>query len=194
MTVAPYALLTSQPELTADVIRAAADHIDATRTRCLRPSEAGSALRQDLRRQAADELNRDEYLTGRQTALWEYLRELKPGHVRVEIPPQLRRPSVAAQAAMWKESEHVELREAHAALTAEHSELKQRTAMVEQRFAGAIVLAHQAVAAAAERAVAANGAGEHRARELASLESSASWRITAPLRSLKRMLRRLFRA
>jgi hypothetical protein len=190
VTIAPYAQLTSRPELATKLVRAAGDHIDPTRTGRLRPSTASSALRQELRRQAAGDLDPDEYLTRRQAALWEYLRKLSLGDVRVEIPRQLRQPSVAAQAAMRKESEHVELREAHAALTRQHSDLKERAAMLEQRFADATVFAHQAVAAAAERAEAAAEAEERSARELASLESSASWRITAPLRRFKRLLRR----
>jgi hypothetical protein len=204
-TIAPYAQLTSQPGLATELIHAAAKHIDPARTDRLRPSEAGSALRRDLHRQTAAELDRDEYLTGRQAALWEYLRGLSPGDARLDIPAKLREPSMAAQAAMRKESEHVELRETHAALAAEHSELKERSAMLEQRFEDAIVLAHQAVAAAAERADNATAraddaartaatAEERRVRQMAGLESSLSWRITAPLRRLKRVLGRLFRA
>lgn len=200
-TVAPYAQLTAQPDLAAELVRAAAKHIEPDLASGLRPLEAGSALRPDLHRQTAAELDRDEYLTGRQAALWEHLRKLDPGDARLDIPAKLREPNMAAQAAMRKESEQVELRDAHATLAGEHSELKerstmleQRSAMLEQRFADATDLAQQAVAAAEQRADSAELAtaevDERRAREIAQIEGSASWRLTAPLRRLMHALRR----
>ena len=131
-----------------------------------------------------------DHLTCRQAALWEYLEALGPGDEVLSVPAQVQTASTAAHAAMKKESERVRLRDEHAARSTELHEVKARTAVLEQRFEDATVLAHQAVAGASERADAATQAAKHCARRLAEIEGSTSWRLTAPLRRLGRALRR----
>lgn len=178
-TVAPYAQLTARPELAAELVRDAASHLDRQRARGLRPADAGSALRPDLHHESANDLPHDDYLTERQARLWRYLQALAPGDTRLEVPAELREASKAAQATMRSESERVRLLKAHAALVEELSKAAEQTATLERRLTNATALAQREAAAA-----------DRNARELARVRDSASWRLSAPLRRVKRMLHR----
>ena len=182
-TIAPYEQLTAQPELAAGLVRDAASHLDPTLAKGVLPVDASSALRPDLRRQSAAGLAHADHLTGRQAALWRYLETLPAGDARLKVPMQVRQPSNAARAALQKESERVQLAQTHATLSAEYTEAMTRLTELEERFAKA----HHAALGAAK-------AEERHARELESIEASASWRITAPLRRAAQTLRLRSRA
>lgn len=179
-TVAPYAELAARPAAAAaKIVGDAAAHLDPARRRGVRPDAAAAALRPDLRRQDASELPRAEYMTGRQVAIWDYLRELPAGDAKLSVPAEMREPSAAARNAMRRESERFGLAEEHHALGTKYTEALARLTEAEERFAAS----HEAGMRSAR--------GEQlRARELERIAASASWRLTAPLRRIARVLRR----
>lgn len=178
-TISPYARLAAQPEIAGEIVGEVATHLARDRVARVRPAEAATALRPDLRRQDATELPHADYLTGRQMKIWEYLRALPPGDAELAVPAEMREPSAAAREAMRRESEKFKLAEDHHALSTEYTETMARLTDVEERFTAS----HEAGVKAAQ--------GERqRARELESVEGSLSWRITSPLRRMGRTLRR----
>lgn len=182
VTVAPYALLTAEPQAAEKIVRDAATHLDPSRAGRVDAARASSAVRPDLRREKSDELVAEDYLTARQASLWAYLRGLPLGDVDLEVPEEHRHPSAAARAAVESEGERVRLRTRLDALGREHDELCELHAALNER------------AAALEGGLAeARHVVELQAHEVAGIRSSASWRVTAPLRRLKAASRRLFR-
>jgi hypothetical protein len=179
VTVAPYARLLAEPELVGDVVRDATSHIDPARAKAVTPAEAGAALESDLRRHRSGELSHPDYLTSRQIELWEYVEGLPVGDTRLRVPADLREPSAAARRATRKESERVKLSREHMALYAAHEQAAELLEDSEARLTAAL----QAAQEAAKRE-------EHFARELQAVASSASWRLTAPLRRVARLLGR----
>lgn len=179
VTVAPYARLLAEPELAGKVVGDAASHVDPARAKAVAPAKASAALESDLRRHRSGELPHAEYLTGRQAKLWEYVEGLPAGDIQPRVPAGLREPSAGARAATRKESERVKLSRDHAALYAAYEEVVERVEAREAQLADT----HRAAQEAAE--------GQERyARALQSVEGSASWRLTAPLRRATRLLRR----
>jgi hypothetical protein len=184
-TIAPYAQLTARSETAREVVEAAAAHLDSRRAGLVRPRDAGSALRPDLRRQDAGGLDHADYLTPRQLRLWEYARSLPLGRTRLEPPPELRAPSTAARETTRRESERVRLRKAHARLVDELEKASARESALERRLEDAGKRLADVTALARREAASA----DRNTRELAQLRESASWKLTAPLRRAKRMLR-----
>lgn len=176
VTVAPYARLLAEPgELAGKVVRDATSHLDPARAEAVTPAEAGAALESDLRRHRSGELPHAEYLTGRQTDLWEYVETLPIGDTRLRVPADLRKPSAGARLATREESERVKLSRDHTALYAAYEEAARRLEDVEERLTEVLGTARKAAE------------GEERfARELRGVEASASWRLTAPLRRAAR--------
>lgn len=86
VTVAPYADLTAQPELAAEMVTSAAAHLAPRRRRRVKPEAATSALDPSLRHEVATELGDDEHLTDRQAELWGFLRTLPVGEVELRVP------------------------------------------------------------------------------------------------------------
>jgi hypothetical protein len=185
-TIAPYAQLTTRSEAASEVVEAAAAHLDSRRAGLVRPGDAGSALQPELRRQDAGELDQADHLTARQLLLWEYARSLPLGRARLEPPAELRAPSTVARETTRNESERVRLREAHAKLVDELGKASGRIAELERRLEEAAERLADVTALARREAESADRKG----RELAGLQKSASWRLTAPLRHLKHVLRR----
>jgi hypothetical protein len=187
VTVAPYERLMAQPSLATDLVRHTVPHLDPTRAEQVRPAAASSALRPDLHHEKAADLVHAEFMTQRQVWLWEYLKTLPAGNVQLEIPKQLHSPSAAAHAIMRKESERVQLLEAHAAAAAGLRTL-------EARLAEETDLAQQALSAATTRTEdavrMARALRERHALEIAHIRTSMSWRVTTPLRRAKQTLRR----
>jgi hypothetical protein len=179
VTVAPYAPLLADPELTEKVVRDATSHVDPAKAEAVTPVEAGTALESDLRRHRSGELSHAEYLTCRQAEIWEYLEALPAGDTWLSAPAGLRKPTAGARMATRKESERVRLSRDHAALYAAYGEAVERIEDREARLAET----HRTAVKAVE--------GQERyARELRGVEASASWRLTAPLRRGARMLGR----
>lgn len=192
-TVAHFAALTADHEVAAKLVGDTARHLSSDQARHVRPADAASALRADLHRQRSAELDHTEYLTSHQIALWEYLRDLPIGEFRFEVPPRLDRSTPAARATMKTESRRMRMHEEHVKMAGELSAWEERVAQLERSFATATALAQQAVVAAEARAEAtaheAAAAADRHADEIAAIKASPSWRLTAPLRRLKRLLR-----
>jgi len=179
VTVAPYARLLAEPELAEKVVGDATTHVDPARAEAVTPVEAGTALESDLRRHRSGERSHAEYLTGRQAEIWKYVQDLPAGDTRLQVPADLRKPSAGARVATHRESERVKLSRDHTALYSAYEEAVGRLEDCESQ----LIAAHQATREAAE--------GEERfARELRGVETSASWRLTAPLRRAARALGR----
>ena len=201
ITVAPHAQVMARAELVNEIVSEATEHLSPDRAERVQPSDAGSAVRRDLHRQKSSGFDPDEYLTVRQAALWDYLGTLSAGDVQLDSPAALRCGNPAALATMRRESDRILAREASERVTGELLEARQHVTALEQRFTEATELARQAVSAASERAEhaeeaaalasrAASEAQSRQTREAAAFQNSTSWRLTAPLRHLKRLLRR----
>jgi hypothetical protein len=171
-TVSPFAQLISRDGTASEIVEAATSRLDSRRAAVVRPGDAGSALRPDLRTQDAARLDHADYLTRRQMLLWDHLRSLPVGRTRLTLPPELRTPSAAARETMRRESERVRLVEAHARMVDALAQADARAVELERRLQGEVA-----------------SAARH-ARELADVRESASWKVTAPLRWAKRMLGR----
>ncbi len=174
-TIALYDRLTTRPDTATEIVADATKRLVRSRAAVVRPADAASALRSDLRNQDAAGVDHGDYLTARQLLLWDYLRSLPPGRARLVLPPELRAPSPAARQTTRKESERVRLVEAHARLVAtlakadiHRVELEQRLEDVNGRLAEVAALAQREAASAA------------------AMRESSSWKLTAPLRRLKR--------
>lgn len=131
-TVAPYERIMSDHGLVGEIVDEARSQLEPGCANRVRPGDAGSALRSELHRQRAGELDQAEFLSDRQTALWDYLRTLPAGNVRLQVPDRLRQPATAARMAMRCESERVRLAQAHAHLVAKYFEATERVAELER--------------------------------------------------------------
>jgi hypothetical protein len=185
-TIAPYAQLTTQSEVASEIVSATVARLRDRRAATVRPGSAGSALRSDLRHQNSAGLDHADYLTRPQIRLWEYVRSLPLGRVRLDPPEALRAPSPATRDAMRRQSERERLAQFNGRLIEEldgvherEGELHRNLAEAGEQLADAIALA-QREAAGADRS----------ARELAAVRDSISWKATAPLRGIKRLLGR----
>jgi len=179
VTVAPYTRVIAEADLAEQVVRDATSHLDADRAAAVDPTHAAAALESELRRHRVGELSHSEYLTERQSEIWEYVASLPAGDTTLRVPAGLRKSSDAARAATRKETERVKLAKDSTALHAAYEEVVER---VEDREAQL----------AAVRDAALNGVEreERYATELQSVKQSVSWRATAPLRRMARRLGR----
>lgn len=140
---------------------------------------AGRAIEPSLHRERVDEVHAAEYLTGRQAELWELLDALPPGSQVLDIPSEITAKTPAAK--LLSRCEVDRLRAEH-----ELAGLRGKVAEYESALAE-----NERARAEAERALAAEraraGSAEHVLRDL---QSSASWRLTAPLRVGMQLIRR----
>jgi hypothetical protein len=185
-TIAPYAELTRRSEAAGEIVAAAAAHLDDRFRTRVQPQDAGSALRSDLRHQDAGGLDRSDYLTRRQIQLWEYTRSLPIGQARIEPPAELQASSAAALDAMRRESEKIRLAQAHGRLVEELEGVSGRERQLERSLAEAGKQLADAIALAQREAASA----DHGARELVAVHDSISWKLTSPLRAVKRLFGR----
>ncbi len=199
VTVAPYGELLAQPQLAAGLVAAATGHLDPERRRGLDAAAAPGAFDPRQRNEAPAEAAQREYLTTRQLELWRFLDSLPSGDVEIEAPAPLRAPSEAALAAVRKECELIDfaaehgrvaalLVEAGERLTAAGADLR-RLGSETSRSNRRVAELEQEVAAARAQLAAAKAqltaATARHAADVAAVESSVSWRITAPLRRLR---------
>lgn len=196
-TLVPYARITADPQLAVKLVTEAAQHVDAGRTAQLRPEEAAGAIRPDLRHEGKEELDVDEFLTGRQAALREYLMSLLPGDVQLTVPEPLRRPNLAAQMSVKREDERVKLANAHADAATYLRRGREWTEELEARLSDAHAQAETLNRSLVERdrdaraleagLEGANAAVRGLTDAIQSIQQSASWRLTKPLRAAKRL-------
>ncbi len=211
VTVAPYAQLIEDFRLPSLVVEHAVGHIDRGRAACVRPAEA-QTLERGFRHNHAVPGDHDEHLTRRQFVLWQWLSSLSAGDQQITAAADLRTPSTAAQTGVRRETVRAQLirdlegeravcadletrlaseRERIATLAAQLVAEQERTSSTAVTLAGeqqrsAVLWAE--LSSEQERANAAMAAHLQAEGWLAAIQSSASWRITAPLRAAKRAL------
>jgi hypothetical protein len=173
VTVAPYAELIRRSGLAVETIAVASAHLEPGLTEGVREAAARGALDPSLRHHAVDEGAHAENLTARQQELWEFLRALPPGDVELAAPEELRSAGEAALAAVRKESEQVAFACEHEKVVGQLEELNVAVAALES-------------ALAASREHLAEVQVRH-AEEVEAIFASKSWRLTSPLRRLRRL-------
>jgi len=181
VTVAPYADLLSNTELAAEIVGAATSHLKPELASQIDAAQAPDAIQPKLRHEVADDLAHDEYLTGHQAELWKYLEALPAGEVEAALAAIRtegdRIEAIAERyrldAKVWEETGRAsELATELEQAKAERDQLRQQLVDAETRVA----TTEERIAAIEKRHL----------KEIAAIESSASWRITAPLRLAKR--------
>lgn len=197
VTVAPYARLLERPEGAVELVAAASAHLLPQRRSGVGPEGAAAALDPQQRNEAGESRAHEEYLTAKQCELWKFLASLPAGDVEIDAPAALRNPSAAAVAAVAKESELIDFAAEHgrvAALLKEAGERGTEAAGELRRLANEVERSNErASRLEAERAGAREqlAAAETRhAAEVTAIASSVSWRITKPLRLLRRVSQR----
>lgn len=175
VTVAPYEDLVANPARAAELVSLGSAHLAPTFAARVDSSAALTALDPNLRHEAAGAAAHAENLTYRQSELWEFLRSLPFGEVELAAPAALQTPSEAAVAAVGRESERVALAGEHEKVVARLGELNESVAQLE----GKLEEERNHLAAVEAR----------HATEVAAIFDSLSWRITAPLRRLRRLVR-----
>lgn len=179
VTVAQYGQLLAQPELGVEMVASASSHLEPDRRGAVDAEAAAEAFDPRQRNQAAGDQAHAEYLTARQRELWEFLGSLPVGDVVIDAPRPLCTPSEAALAAVRKECELIDFAAEHgrvARLLKEAGERGTEAAADLDRLTEEVTRSHERIAASEAR----YGA------DVAAIEGSLSWRITAPLRRLQR--------
>ncbi len=202
-TIAPYATLLADADLAMTIVVDATSHLQPALAEQVDPSRAPSVFRPDLRREDSSRLAREEYMTPRQIALWEYLSGLPAGDNLIAAPASLREPGAAAAAIMAVESERVRVRAESDRRGNELNELNSRVAELEWQLSQAkeildwketlladvqeshLTVQKRADDAQEELARTREELASTRA-EIAELRGSSSWRLTAPLRAARR--------
>jgi hypothetical protein len=193
VTVAPYVELLKRPQTAIDVVASASVHLLPERRRGVDPEGAAGALDPSQRNEAIEGRAHEEYLTSKQRQLWMFLRSLPAGDVEIEAPAALRKPSAAAVAAVEKECELIDFAAEHervAALLKEAGEHGAKAAEELARLVPEAALNRERAAgleAELERTHHRLGTAE---AGIATIRSSLSWRITKPLRLLRRGTKR----
>lgn len=178
VTVAPYVELITQPQRSVEVVASASAHLAPGYRERVDAQAAAAALDPNLRNEVASAAA-EEYLTGRQADLWGFLQGLPLGAGELRVPPSLRTPSAAALEGVNQEGERLGIAAKTAALEVQFGEVNARAEELERL----LTATDERLAEAEEQAAAA--AARHQA-EVAALTSSLSWRVTAPLRRLRR--------
>lgn len=193
VTVAPYGRLLARPELGAEMIASASAHLEPRRRGAVSADAAAEAFDPGQRNEAPGERAHAEYLTARQRELWEFLDSLPAGDVALDAPAALRSPSEAALAAVGKECELIDFAAEHgrvARLLKEAGERGTEAAAELARLAEEVARSKERVReleaeqAQSDEQLAASEA--RHAADVAAVERSLSWRITRPLRGLRR--------
>jgi hypothetical protein len=190
VTVARYPSILEDPDLPQATLEAAAGHLSSDLREHLRPQSAGEALVGSLRRNRALAGHHEEHLTGRQRELWRLLDSLPNGSQLLQAPPELCEPSDAARAGVRHETERLRAERERAELTRGLASGSQRVSQVERELLSARrqcgELRQQLARERAEFAGESLIRSEH---WLEAVQASTSWRLTRPLRALKRALR-----
>jgi hypothetical protein len=118
-------------------------------------------------------------LTCHQADLWRFVDSLPPGNQVLDVPSKILRPTRAAEALTHNEMDRQRRQRDLEKLRAEVAEYESRLLDAER--------ATESAEGRAERERARADAAEY---WLADIQGSASWRVTAPARSILRALRR----
>lgn len=194
VTIAPYRELLSSPALAVELVEAASGHVLPALREKVTAQAASEAIRPQQRNEVGDDRKGSEYLTARQRGLWEFLASLPLGDQVIDAPEALRTPAPASLEAIAMQNEQVDFAGEHQRLAQRLKEVGEQTVALEQELVEAREHADELGQALAEsrnrtadleREVAAGH--ERHAAEVAALQASLSWRVTAPLRRLQRI-------
>ncbi len=194
VTVAPYSWLVGSREAVSGLVESVALELADDCARRVDPGLAARAINPELYRNRAQASSLDDHLTGHQRDLWSYLEALPAGTQRLTMPEELTREGEHAFALTRAESRRVETERRVGDLegnAANESQRAEEAELVRDRLAqqleGERGRTGEAEAARDEARLA------HRQAEhwLSEIQTSASWRLTAPLRAILRSLRRL---
>lgn len=194
VTVAPYPAIATDAKMAEAIVEESGAWLRAPLVHAVRPADAAAAFDPDLHHERAGD-SHEEHLTVHQLRLWEYLSSLPAGSARLEAPAAVRSPSEAARAAIRREGELVSLarrakvqetrlREAADLIAA----LQQRARLAEERTCEVGKQAADAVRREAEAQAREGSAVTSLARYREEVESGLSWKVTAPLRAVRRGL------
>jgi hypothetical protein len=196
VTVAPYGRLLGSTRLAELVVRSTVDHL---RDDLANRVKAGSSLiapDSALHRNRASPGDHEQEMSLHQLELWSELASLGPGDHRIDAPEYLLECGPAVLGSVRAETERLALwarvqaaEQASAAERAHNEALTLELAGTRER----IRTLSTDIAARREQAEAAEAAKLQVEGWLEAMQTSASWRITAPLRAGKRTIRRLFR-
>lgn len=203
VTVAPYERLLNDGDLASLIVEVAVCQVDRGLAETVRPVEARAAFKRTLHRNRAALTDHDENLTTHQHDLWKYLSSLGVGDQDVCVPERLQFPSNSALTTVRHETERLAAEALRNRLAATlRSERDQLSKILSAERARSISLANSLTNEQQRAAVLVDElsserqrvkvAQEERAqtvRWLTAMRSSTSWRVTAPLRTVKRMLR-----
>ena len=187
VTVAPYAWLVGSREAVSGLVRLVTLQLADDYARRVDPALAGLAIEPELYRNRAPADALADHLTGHQRDLWSYLKALSAGTQRLAVPEDLMREGEHAFALTRAESRRVaterRLRDLEANVAGE-SRRADEAEVARDRLVEQLVAAEQA----RDDARLAYRRAEH---WLSEIQTSASWRFTAPLRAILQSLRRL---
>jgi hypothetical protein len=172
VSVAPYAQLLERQSLVTEVVAAASSRLEPASAEQVDPGAASAALDAGLRHETAGAAAHAEYLTARQTDLWDFLGSLPAGDIVLSAPQDLCSPSESALLAVRQESRQIDFATTHSEVCLQLEETNAKLKELE----GNLSQSRNEL----ERAEARHAA------EVAEIANSLSWRITAPLRRLRR--------
>lgn len=194
ITVAPYGELLGSVQPAELVIESTLRHLRDDLADQIRSTSSPIVPDPELRHNHASPDDHEQLLSLRQLELWSELASLDPGDQQIDVPERLLECAPAVLNAVRAETERhaswrrVQQAEQYAARERERSEA---LALELSRERERVRSLSTDLAARGERAETAEAAQLRAEGWLEAIQTSASWRITAPLRACKRTLRRL---
>jgi hypothetical protein len=174
VTVVKYQELLDSPELPLAFVEQCAAHLDDSLTRRISPQAAAPVLDRDLHHEPISQADLGEHLTSRQARLWDYLASLPGGDVLVSPGPGLCSLPGFTRSSLRAERERVQT--------------AQQLATLRQELRDVRAEAHEMEAVRLRELLDAELIRGAEARQrLACVQMSLSWRITRPLRALRRL-------
>lgn len=191
VTVVPYPRIVEDEDLPQSIVEAVATHLDPSLSTGLLPGRASRAFIAELHRNRNSERNHDEHLTSRQRKLWQLLGSLQSGCQQIDPAASLCVPSEAARNAVRRETQRVGATRERATLIEDLTSSRERSAALEGELERERRRAEHLLSQLArerERADLARASLIRAEHWLSKIQDSASWRLTRPLRSVKRTL------
>jgi hypothetical protein len=179
-TIVPHAELVRSPDTARLFVADVAARLSPECASRIDPADAPAAVEPELHRERAAATDPAEYMTGRQASLWQFLAGMSRGNQLLDVPSELRRTSRAAEDLVRCETARVQQVRLEKDLRAHV--VRQESMLAAERERTAEAVRERDI----ERSRA--DAAQHWLNEI---QGSASWRLTAPLRTILRQFRRL---